>query len=77
VLGYLDDLVLVPLGVWIAVKLIPEEVLVECRAHALQAEGRSRAWGWAAAALIGVLWLAAALLAGLWVREAWQGQSAG
>jgi uncharacterized membrane protein YkvA (DUF1232 family) len=35
VLGYLDDLVLLPIGIWLAVKLIPDEVLAECR---LQAE---------------------------------------
>ena len=31
VLGYLDDLILVPLGVALAIKMIPAEVLAECR----------------------------------------------
>jgi uncharacterized membrane protein YkvA (DUF1232 family) len=31
VLGYLDDLILIPLGVVLALKMIPEEVLAECR----------------------------------------------
>jgi uncharacterized membrane protein YkvA (DUF1232 family) len=39
VLGYLDDLVLVPLGIWIALKMIPGEVMVEARRQAAQ-EGR-------------------------------------
>ncbi len=33
VLGYLDDLILVPLGIVIAIKLIPPQVLAECRAR--------------------------------------------
>jgi uncharacterized membrane protein YkvA (DUF1232 family) len=31
VLGYLDDLILLPLGVALALKLIPPEVLADCR----------------------------------------------
>jgi len=34
VIGYLDDLILLPLAIVLAVKLIPEPVLVECRAKA-------------------------------------------
>lgn len=31
VLGYLDDLILIPAGIALAIKLIPEEVIVEYR----------------------------------------------
>ena len=34
VLGYLDDLVLIPLGIALAIKLVPEAVLAECRVRA-------------------------------------------
>jgi uncharacterized membrane protein YkvA (DUF1232 family) len=34
VLGHLDDVVLVPLGIYVAIRLIPPEVLAECRARA-------------------------------------------
>ena len=34
VLGYLDDLILVPAGLWLAIALIPDEVMTECRAQA-------------------------------------------
>jgi len=34
VVGYLDDLVIVPLGIWLVVSLIPDEVMAECRAKA-------------------------------------------
>ena len=44
VLGYLDDLVIVPLGVWLALKLVPTQVMAECRARAEASlgEGKSR-----------------------------------
>src|SRR3954467_2994287 len=62
VLGYLDDLILVPLGIALCLRLIPEPILVESprRAATLAAKPRS----YAAAALIIALWLsiAAALL---------------
>lgn len=34
VLGYLDDLIMLPLGIWLAVKMVPEEVWAECREKA-------------------------------------------
>ena len=34
VLGYLDDLIIVPLGIWLAVQLIPPEIMAEHRATA-------------------------------------------
>lgn len=33
IVGYLDDLILLPLGISLAVKLIPKEVMEECREH--------------------------------------------
>ncbi len=36
VLGYLDDLILVPIGIAIALKLIPKEVVAECREKAME-----------------------------------------
>lgn len=34
VIGYLDDLILLPLGIWLAIALIPDEVMAECRTRA-------------------------------------------
>ncbi|MDR4504127.1 MAG: YkvA family protein [Candidatus Scalindua sp.] len=34
VLGYLDDLILIPTGIALAIKLVPHSVLAECRARA-------------------------------------------
>lgn len=58
VLGYVDDLVLLPLAIVLAVKLIPDSVLVECRAKAqLHSE---RPTSRKAAAVIIAIWLAVA-----------------
>ena len=64
VLGYLDDLVLVPLGILLAIRLIPAPVLAECRERALSASERPTSR--AAAAAIVALWLLLAA-AGIWL----------
>jgi uncharacterized membrane protein YkvA (DUF1232 family) len=65
VLGYLDDLVLVPLGVVLARRMIPPTVMAECRERARTAVERPT--NWYAAAVIVVIWLALAGLAAAWV----------
>jgi uncharacterized membrane protein YkvA (DUF1232 family) len=64
VIGYLDDLVILPLGIWLVVSLIPGEVMVEYRAKASEAVQRptSRA-GMIAIILV---WIAGALMLG-WI----------
>ena|ERR1700686_2340761 len=42
VLGYVDDLIIVPLGIWLVLSLIPEDVMAEYRAIAREAETRPR-----------------------------------
>jgi uncharacterized membrane protein YkvA (DUF1232 family) len=66
VFGYLDDLILVPLGVALAVRMIPEDVLSESRQKAREmVERGERPVSRAAAAVIVVLWLALAVLGAL------------
>ena len=36
VIGYLDDLLLLPLGIWLAIRLVPQEVWKECQSLALE-----------------------------------------
>ena len=63
VLGYLDDLILVPLGVALAVRMIPEDVLSESRQKAREmVERGEKPVSRTAAAVIVVLWLALAVL---------------
>lgn len=68
VLGYLDDLVIVPLGLLAVRRLVPPAVLEECRAAAAAAEGRPRSLAGAAAIL--ALWLAAGGLLLWWLWPA-------
>jgi len=55
VLGYLDDLILLPLGIALAIRSIPAEVLDEARKSAAQAEGNKI--GWLGAGMIALAWL--------------------
>lgn len=66
VLGYLDDLVLVPLGIALAIRLIPPPVLADCRARAAARLDTPRPVNWLVAALIVAVWLALAAL-GIWL----------
>lgn len=69
VLGYLDDLLLVPAGIWLALRLIPDEVMLAARQEAsAMIERGERPVSKVAGAVIVVLWLvlAAAVLVWLW-----------
>jgi uncharacterized membrane protein YkvA (DUF1232 family) len=60
VLGYLDDLIITPGGIWLAVRLIPAEVLEEARATAA-ARGVDRNLGKVGAVIIISVWIPAAI----------------
>ena len=68
VLGYLDDLILVPLGIALVMKLIPADVLAEHRAEALAAQDRPVSF--AGAAGVVAIWLAALAWLG-WLGYRW------
>jgi uncharacterized membrane protein YkvA (DUF1232 family) len=57
VLGYLDDLILVPLGIALAVRMVPEDVLIDCRARAQAASERPTSR--TAALVIALIWIGA------------------
>jgi uncharacterized membrane protein YkvA (DUF1232 family) len=67
VLGYLDDLVLVPLGILIAVKLIPSQVLAESRIQAAELIAQGKPVNKVAAVVIVLMWLGLAALAVFWI----------
>jgi uncharacterized membrane protein YkvA (DUF1232 family) len=56
VLGYIDDLILIPAGIYLALKMVPGEVLEEYRqkARSVSISSKSR---WVAAAVIILVWL--------------------
>src|SRR5512144_2140697 len=64
VLGYLDDLIIVPGGIWLAIRLIPPEVLEEARAMAAT-RGVDSSVGRIGAVLILLVWV----LAIIWVAS--------
>lgn len=73
VLGYLDDVILVPLGISLALKMIPEEVLADARVQAEEAFPDGNPKNWVVGAVIILVWV---VLAGLaifwavrWIRE--------
>ena len=68
VLGYLDDLIIVPLGLMLVLRLIPDEVLAAAKAKAIDVTDRptSRAM----AAVIMAIWVLAIGAVGLWIWRA-------
>ena len=59
VLGYLDDVIIVPLGILLAVRLVPAPLMATFREQAIRREGRPKSY-WAMAAIVAI-WLAAAV----------------
>ena len=73
VLGYVDDVILLPVLIWLAIRMIPPDVLSECRGRADQwmrtegAKPRSRV----GAVLIVVIWIGAGWALWLWAVRPW------
>ncbi len=60
VLGYLDDLILIPLGVALAIRLIPAVVWADAQVQADEAVDTNRPVSWLTAGVIVLLWVALA-----------------
>jgi uncharacterized membrane protein YkvA (DUF1232 family) len=68
IIGFLDEIVLLPGAIWLVLKLLPREVLLDSRARAqawLEAH-RPKPRNWIAGAVIVLLWILA-----LWAIWAW------
>lgn len=61
-LGYLDDLLIIPAGLWIVRLMIPHQVLAEARQRARQVQIKGK---WIGLVIILVVWIAAVALVGL------------
>jgi uncharacterized membrane protein YkvA (DUF1232 family) len=67
VLGYLDDLILVPLGVYLALRMVPPQVMQECRAKAEQYLAQDLPqFRWMGVIVLGI-WFLVILLIILWL----------
>ena len=69
VLGYLDDLILIPAGIALAIRLVPDSVLTDCRAQAQEIFKNGQPVGRIAGVVIVVIWIALAALCMVWVYE--------
>ncbi len=56
IIGYLDDLILLPIGIWVAIKLIPIKVWLECKKNAEENEAKLKS-SYGAAIIIIIIWL--------------------
>lgn len=68
VLGYVDDLILIPAGIYLTIRMVPREVLEECRQRA-NCEAITSKSKWVAAAIIILLW---SIIVYLIVRFIWE-----
>ena len=73
ILGYLDDLILVPLGIILVLKMIPSDVLAECREKAEVVISQGKPTSKIAAIVIVGIWLLLGVLAVVWVAGFWKG----
>jgi uncharacterized membrane protein YkvA (DUF1232 family) len=69
VLGFLDEIILLPIGIVLAWKLVPASVMTECRARAAASGVDTRA-GRIAAVFIVIVWIAIVVFAGSWAYSA-------
>ncbi len=65
ILGLLDDLILVPLGIIICLRIIPPQVMAEARIAAQKQIETTKSW--VAAAVVIAIWIALAALLGIWI----------
>lgn len=68
VLGYLDDLLIVPLGLLLVIRLLPPEVLTESREKATALLSRPRSYG-AAVFMVGIWLLCIVAIAYWWYHK--------
>lgn len=71
VIGLLDDVLLLPLGIALVLKMIPETVMVECRAKAEMNEKERTRFRTFGAIGVALIWLVLLVLAASWAYRAY------
>jgi uncharacterized membrane protein YkvA (DUF1232 family) len=69
VLGYLDDLVIVPFGIWLTIRLIPKEVWENAHKRVQDGEPFPRRYGVVGAGIVVTLWIVSILVIALLLRK--------
>lgn len=72
IIGYLDDLLIVPLGIMLVLKLIPQVVIEECRQKAELTINQDKPTNWTAAVIIVTIWLLIGFSIAFWIGKIWQ-----
>lgn len=67
VIGYLDDLILVPLGIIVTLKMIPSDILEEKREQARHMVKSDKPKNWFAGAVFIIIWILLAVWLGKWL----------
>ncbi len=73
VLGYLDDVLLLPGLIWLAIRLLPPEVLTDCRGQAdawMKTQGKKPSSRLGAAVIV-LLWIAVSFALWVWLFQPW------
>nr|WP_272885563.1 YkvA family protein [Fictibacillus marinisediminis] len=60
VVGYLDDLILLPIGIWFAIRLLPAEVLMDSQEKAANFDHTGKPSYWISGVLVIIIWIALA-----------------
>jgi uncharacterized membrane protein YkvA (DUF1232 family) len=73
VLGYLDDVILLPVLIWLTIRALPAGVLADCRvrADAWLQDDRGKPRSVIGGVVIALLWIAAAMAIGWWTWRRW------
>ena len=72
ILGYLDDLILIPIGIALVLRMIPADVMEDCRQRAQVELAGNRPVSRVAAVTIIIIWIASAVLVGWWAYRVLQ-----
>ncbi len=65
ILGYVDDIILVPLGVMFALKMIPKAVLADCEVKAQEMMKNGKPKNWIVGSIIVIIWVVITIWAGM------------
>jgi uncharacterized membrane protein YkvA (DUF1232 family) len=69
IIGHLDDLILLPIGIALTIRMIPDSVMADCRARARQATFHQPSnWKWVGTAFVLLAWLLAAVFVWRFIR---------
>ncbi|CAM5213667.1 hypothetical protein UACE39S_04325 [Ureibacillus acetophenoni] len=69
ILGYLDEVILLPIGIMFALKMIPKEVLSDCEVKAEEMMKDGKPKNWIVGSLILLIWVVITVWAGMKIYQ--------